>query len=275
MIEIFAGSAVLCSIAKQGGLSGSLAIDKVRLKNARSSIMQLNLQKESDRSLLDEWLNAPNLLWVHLAPVCGAASRARDIRLYPGDPPPFRSNEEPEGLSTLSEADYKRVQLANRLFAYTMVIYRRCCTLGVLCTVENLLNSYFWITCWVLSAIAEFPMHYAEFQHCMLGGTRPKWTRIGASFPDIVQMSIACDGSHQREDWGFAYDSTGKRVWATSLESQYPRQLCVTLVGIVLNFSEQQGLKLPALDLVSDADHPLHQAQHAQIGAGLQPRPTK
>lgn len=80
MIEIFAGGAVLCSIAKQLGLVDSLAIDKVRKKGVCSTIFQLDLTKESDQELLDEWLASPQLLWVHLAPVCGTASKAREIK---------------------------------------------------------------------------------------------------------------------------------------------------------------------------------------------------
>ena len=49
MIEIFAGCAILCSVAKQAGLVGSIAVDKVKKSNARSTIFQLNLLKASDR----------------------------------------------------------------------------------------------------------------------------------------------------------------------------------------------------------------------------------
>ena len=90
MIEIFAGCAILCSVAKQAGLVGSIAVDKVKKSNARSTIFQLNLLKTSDRCLLEQWIQSLNLLWLHLALVCGTASRARDIRVYPGDPPPLR-----------------------------------------------------------------------------------------------------------------------------------------------------------------------------------------
>ena len=34
MIEVFAGSAVLCAVAKQAGLSCSIAIDKVKKKSS-------------------------------------------------------------------------------------------------------------------------------------------------------------------------------------------------------------------------------------------------
>lgn len=82
MIEVFAGSAVLCSVTKQAGLSASIAIEKVKQKTSRSTIFQLDLLNSKDRDLLYQWMQSPMLLWVHLAPVCGTASRARDIRRF-------------------------------------------------------------------------------------------------------------------------------------------------------------------------------------------------
>ena len=102
----------MCSVAKQYGLTGSMAIDKVRKKSARSTIFQLDLMKQEDRVLLETWLSSPLVVWVHLAPVCGTASRARDIQRAPGDPLPLRSIDEPHGLSTLQGVDLQRVNIA-------------------------------------------------------------------------------------------------------------------------------------------------------------------
>ena len=75
-LEIFAGSAVLCSVAKRQGMTNSIAVDKVQKRGARSSITRLDLTREVDRTVLDSWLDSNLLFWVHLAPVCGTASRA-------------------------------------------------------------------------------------------------------------------------------------------------------------------------------------------------------
>ena len=42
MIEVFAGAAVLCAVSKQNGLESSLAIDKVRKRGCRSTILQFD-----------------------------------------------------------------------------------------------------------------------------------------------------------------------------------------------------------------------------------------
>ena len=123
MVEVFAGAAVLCATAKQYGLETSLAVDKNKKKTARCAILQLDLTVPCNQDLLTQWIQSPLLLWLHLAPVCGTASRARDIRRFPGDPKPLRSNEFPEGLPSLNEQDSKRVFLANQLFEYACKLF--------------------------------------------------------------------------------------------------------------------------------------------------------
>ena len=87
-----------------------MAVDKVKKRGAESTILQLDLTCEG---VLEQWMQSPLLLWVHLALVCGTASRARDIRHLANDPKPLRSHERPEGLEGLSQRDRERVDLAN------------------------------------------------------------------------------------------------------------------------------------------------------------------
>ena len=134
MIEIFAGAAVLCSVAKQLGMKNSIAVDKVKKRNARSTIYQLDLLLERDRQLLDQWMLSGLLLWVHLAPVCGTASRARDIRRFDDDPKPLRSEAHPEVLPNLDPKDQERLCLANSLFEAACNFFLLACSRGVLAT---------------------------------------------------------------------------------------------------------------------------------------------
>ena len=108
----------------------------------------------------------------------------------------------------------------------------------------------------------------------MLGGSRDKWTRLMANFPAIESLNICCDHSHEHQPWGFAKDAEGKLVWATSLESQYPRKMCVALVSVVLQFAAEQGLKLRALSLEEDTN-PLNANRRATISVGQQPKPAR
>ena len=54
MIEVFAGTAVLSSVAKQFGLVTSLAIDKVKKRGARSTIFSWTLRV----SVISAYLNS-------------------------------------------------------------------------------------------------------------------------------------------------------------------------------------------------------------------------
>ena len=132
MLEIFAGMAVLCETSKSAGLANSIAVDKIRKRSCRSSIFQLDLLKQRDREILEQWMVSPLLLWIHLAPVCGTASRARDIRRFANDPKPLRSNECPEGRPDLSETDKRRVGIANNLFQYACFLFLLASQMGIL-----------------------------------------------------------------------------------------------------------------------------------------------
>ena len=273
MIEIFCGCAILCATAKQHGLAASIAVDKDRKKGARCSIFQLDLRKPEDRNLLEYWMESPLLPWVHFAPVCGTASRAREIQRSKTDPRPLRSDEFPHGLPTLSENEMRRVLIANDLFGYTCRLFQKAVHAGVLATVENPKNSYFWQTDWFLRVMRTCRIFVADFQVCMSGGSRNKWTRLVASFPQIQQLNIACDHSHQHEPWRFAKNSDGHQVWATSLESMCPRKMCVAVVQTVLQAAHhEQGLVLQPQSLKDIHLHPLMKAQSAQVSSGLQPR---
>ena len=275
MIEVFAGVAVLSSIAKQYGLVSSLAVDKVKKRGARSTIFQLDLTCERDQSLLEQWMQSPMLLWVHLAPVCGTASRARNIRRFHNDPKPLRSDSMPEGLDDLSKADQERVSLANALFAFSCHIFILATSKGVLTTMENPSNSYFWLTRWVKELMSQIHTYQTNFQVCMYGGSRDKWTKILANFQEIEAMDVKCDRQHKHAPWGFAFNEEGKQVWATSLESRYTRKMCVVLTSLVLQVASRQNLTLRATDLCDVQSNPLQTALHSQLGAQKQPKPSK
>ena len=117
---------------------------------------------------------------------------------------------------------------------------------GVAGDLENPKTSYFWITKWVISLMLEIPLYGTDFEVCMLGGDRYKWT-------EISQMDIRCNRQHQA-GWGFA-----KKTWATSQESQCPKKMGVCLGQTVLQRLCKQDLTFQAT-LEHIADHPLKAA---------------
>ncbi len=52
MIEIFSGTATLCSVAKQFGMSNSLALDKIKKRGSKTTIFVFDITKSDNRELL-------------------------------------------------------------------------------------------------------------------------------------------------------------------------------------------------------------------------------
>lgn len=266
MIEFFAGVGILCAIAKQHNMTQSFAVDKVRKRGARSAIVTLDLTRKDSQDLVQQWLNSSMLCWAHFAPVNGE----------PWQPRPLRSCEAPDGLPNLTEAERQRVGLANDMYDWTCVTFITCTMLGILATIENPHNSYFWLTTFYKKLLESFTPYLGIFQSCMYGGARPKWTRVAANFKIIESLSLSCDGRHTHAKWGKTFDpETGKEVFATSLEAQYPRKLCIALVHVVLQQLHSQGLMLDPESLQALTSSPHHRSQISSLALAKQPRGNK
>lgn len=187
-------------------------------------------------------------------------------------PQPLRSTEFPLGLPDLKPADRKRVEIANELFRYTCQLFAFCIQQGVLATMENPRGSYLWIIPFLLELQRNYPLFVTDFQACMYGSERDKWTRIVASFPEIAQLDVACDRKHKHLGWGFTTNAQGQKVWATSEESQYPRKLCIALVQVILQVASAKGVLLRPNCIHDIVDHPLLATKHSQLAVGTQPR---
>jgi hypothetical protein len=87
---------------------------------------------------------------------------------------------------------------------------------------ENPRGSYLWVIPFVLELLQNYPLFATDFLACMYGSMRDKWTRVVASFSEMSQMDATCDRGHKHLGCGFTTNSQGQKVWATSVESQYP-----------------------------------------------------
>ena len=124
MIEVFAGGAVLTSIAKHSGLGG-IAIDETRKPNARCTIFSSG-SFEGRRSRTLGGLVA--ILFTSLRAFRTSVRNSEQGREIPrADVPfaplPLRSCDFPHGLPSLSGIELKRVELANELFRYTCHLF--------------------------------------------------------------------------------------------------------------------------------------------------------
>eukprot|EP00973_Karenia_brevis_P048413 6718067-Karenia_brevis.AAC.1 len=79
-IEFFSGCGRLTEAFEAVGLD-AVAIDYARNKDAKSgTFMSLDLLTEEGTTALFVLLDNPKLVYAHIAPPCGTATRAREIR---------------------------------------------------------------------------------------------------------------------------------------------------------------------------------------------------
>jgi len=109
-IEVFGGSARLTKALCEVGFD-SVAIDYRKSKDrpvGKTIWCDLTVKAgvKEFRELVDRL--GSRLVYVHFAPPCGTASRAREKRrLGPLDPKPLRSVRHPDGLPSLAGADWR------------------------------------------------------------------------------------------------------------------------------------------------------------------------
>ncbi|CAE7403302.1 unnamed protein product [Symbiodinium microadriaticum] len=183
-VEVFAGSGRLTAELKSSGFRDSVGVDHVVPKHIVSPIVKLDLLEPDSVQMLFDMIDSPFCIYVHLAPPCGTASRAREI---PGRhmPQPARSEMHPDGLPALQGPLLDRVRKANQLYGLAGRIFSHCMRAGKLVSCENPANSHFWNTSFWCQETAQLPWQDTLFHHCQHGGQRAKLTRLRHNIPDV------------------------------------------------------------------------------------------
>ena len=237
-MEIFAGSCRLSKACKQVGFRVT-AVDKVEDRAENFPIYQCDVTNSAERTLLLQYVEAEKeeLLHIHFAPSCGTASRTREKA--PG-PPPLRSDVHPDGLPNLKDSDRQRVEAANESYRAMITIAMFAISLGISISVENPKNSLFCKCSFVVLFLEWLPQyHVCEFQHCMHGGRRNKFTHWMSCNPrnltvDMFQsLRLLCDQQHQHASWAPYIDEHGRQVFPTASEAAYPELLCTRVACIL------------------------------------------
>ena len=250
ILEIFAGSCRLSKACKQVGFRVT-AVDKVEDRAENFPIYQGDVRNSGERTLLLQYIEAEKeeLLHIHFAPSCGTASRAREKA--PG-PPPLRSDVHPDGLPNLKDSDRQRVEAANESYRAMITIAMFAISLGISISVENPKNSLFCKCSFVVLFLEWLPQyHVCEFQHCMHGGRRNKFTHWMSCNPrnltvDMFQsLRLLCDQQHQHASWAPYIDEHGRQVFPTASEAAYPELLCTRVACILKAEALKAGFSFP------------------------------
>ena len=143
VIELCCGTALLSSLAQEAGYA-VLPIDWGHSKHKPCvRALRMDLRQPSTWAFLRHVCETRPIAWIHVAPPCGTASRAREIG---HGPRPLRSMQHVMGLPDLDPVSQERVNSANMIYAETASF---CSWLlqsfpAVPFSVENPLHSYMW-----------------------------------------------------------------------------------------------------------------------------------
>ena len=261
ILEIFSGSCRLSRACRDAGFRVT-AVDKDETRAENFAIYKCDVTNSEDFALLLQYIEAEKeeLLHVHFAPSCGTASRAREKA--PG-PPPLRSDTFPDGLPGLSEQNKARVNAANQSYIAMLSLAKFVISLNVSISIENPKNSLFWKCSFVRKFLDDLPQfHICEFQHCMHGGKRNKFTHWLSCNPRNLErdmfesLHLLCDQQHQHASWAPYIDETGKQIFPTAGEAAYPELLCHRIACILKEEAVKYNFHFPS-DLTEQLDnHP-------------------
>ena len=225
-------------------------------------MLTLDLLKAHDLQYLKELIADPACVYVHFAPPCGTASRARLIkRKNQYNPPILRTARYPNGLPTLTGIYKARVAAANRLYQITQELCELCFSHAVLFSLENPGRSFFWNTTHIARLLRTLPHFQTFLHHCRFGSSRRKYTLLVHTIPTLQDLSLLCQNDHQHEAWGKT--PTG---WATSEETAYPWPLCRAIAAKVALFLQNLGLNCatPACATQAQQLEDIRQQTHVQ-----------
>ena len=187
------------------------------------------------------------VFYLHCAPPCGTASRARERRLSFAlrkrgvkEPKPLRSSSHPHGLPHLQGVELRRVTTANSVYRNVAAVCRAALKAGCYVSIENPSRSYMWETEWMLSLIAEFQLQEIKFQQCMWGSERDKWTSFFSSCQWLSFLAVSCDGSHSHAAWGVTFQDGGYS-FNTAQEAEYPHKLCLAIANAAYDHALKSG----------------------------------
>ena len=157
ILELCAGAAGLSAALQEVGFD-TVAFDHKRIPGAKTTIQVADLCSEHGFSLAKKLLLHPRCVGCFAAPVCGTASRAREIVSVSG-PPPLRSKAEPDGLADLLPSDQLRVQKANALYQAISDLVLVAASRGLVIVLENPRRSLYWRTSAFLRNKHLFRLH--------------------------------------------------------------------------------------------------------------------
>lgn len=277
-IELCAGSARLSAALAAKGFK-TTAVDHIKNRHRQCHpCIKIDLSTDEGYKYVLSLLKSGLVMYLHAAPPCGTASRAREKKISSRlkkkgvpEPRPLRSTAFPEGLPSLAGSDKTRVLKANDIYKRIALLVETAMQMNIVASVENPTRSYLWTTKFFKHMIDLGDLHEVTFQQCMWGSSRNKWSTWYVSHSCFDEQAVLCDGLHEHEGWTIR-KVNGRWHFATADEAEYPQELCNKVADIILQVAINAG----GQQLQTQPKQPkTKNLQLTMAAAGRQPRGDK
>ena len=206
----------------------TLAVDKTmsRTEDMHIATYDLSCDDQVDSLLMLMEKEIDNLIYIHFAPACGTASRARHLEQHGYMvAKPLRSEDQPEGVDALFGVDKIRTEAANIVYYNTAKIIRWAHERNIACSLENPGNSLFWMIPCISAMMQDIGGYQTSFHNCCHGGLRKKLSLWWSNVDWFLPLTATCDDDHYHKPWN-PRKNNGQSHYPTSEEAAYPILLC-------------------------------------------------
>ena len=249
-LELCAGTAALSAALRSFGLD-AFGVDHSACRHRHlAPCIMADLSSAEGQRHVWHLITSLKPCFIHAAPPCGTASRAREIPLPAGmrrlgapAPRPLRSAAFPRGLPALTATEQLKVSQANKIYDFLAAVVCFCLSQDIVVSVENPRSSWLWHLPAFAALQEDRRMMKVDFQQCAHGGDRPKWTTWFTNHAPFSRLAATCPGDHAHKPWGVSRGSQGWH-FATADEAAYPRALCVAVAEVVRDHAATRGLAL-------------------------------
>ena len=238
-LELFAGSAGITAAMVAAGLTKSFGVESSLRHDRKAKVLRLDMLKPQCQSMILRWIRSPGLALVWMTPPLGTSSRARELP-GPQNSAPLRDAWHPEGVPTLKDDELRRVQAANQLFGFSATVWQLCCSLGIMCVIQNPYRSWMWFGQEMVGVLSMGCTKVLESHACMFGAGHKRRMALAVNTDAFDALARECDGAHEHEQWK---DEHG--ISHGSEETLHPSGLCKAAAQCAIGALLKQGL-LPA-----------------------------
>lgn len=170
-LEIFAGTARLSKAVGDLGFQ-CMPVDRSQERASQIHICLYDLADPDQLQQLLQFISANHeyIGWIHTAPACGTASRAREKALPTLEGQGFAVAKPLRSENSLSGWDKTKTEAANLMYHGLAMLILHAYHYDIPCSIENPLNSLFWLVDDIAHLLETIQGYTIVFDNCCHGG---------------------------------------------------------------------------------------------------------